>query len=92
MRAVGQADRGRATRDLLHGHDVRQVAKVGAAVVLRHGQAVHPEFAQLLPEVHRELVAAVDLGGAGRDLLCDELLQGIAQQCDVLAEFELDAG
>ena len=92
MRPVGQADRGRPARDLLHGDDVRQVAEVGAAVVFRHGQAVHAEFAQLLPEVHRELVAAVDLRGARRDFLGDELLQGLAQQRDVFAEVELHAG
>jgi hypothetical protein len=48
-----------------------------------------PSLAHLAPQVHRELVAAVDLGGARRDLGLGEGAHGVAQRVDVLAELEV---
>jgi hypothetical protein len=42
-----------------------QVAHVGAAVFLGHGDAQHAEVAHLLPGIHRELVGPVDLAARG---------------------------
>ena len=92
VRPVGQAHRGRPPGDLLHGHDVREIAHLGAAVLLGHGHAEHAEIPELAPEVHRELVLAVDLRGPRGDLGRGELLQGLAQHGDVLAEVEGQAG
>ena len=92
MRAVRQADRRRRARDLLHRDDVREVAEVAAAVLLLHGHAVQAERAELLPQVGGKDVVAVDLGGARRDLGGGELLHGVAQHVDRLAEVEGEAG
>ncbi len=69
MRAVGKADRRRGARDLLHGHDVREVAHHRAAEFLLDRDAEQAERAELLPQVRRKLVRTVDLRGARRDLL-----------------------
>ena len=53
---------------------------------------MNAEFTELGPEVHRELVAAVDFRSNRGDFLGHELLQGLAQQGDVVAEVELHAG
>ena len=58
----------------------------------RHGDAEHAELAHLAPQVHRELVAAVDLGGARRDLGLREVAHRVAQRVDVFAELEVEAG
>src|SRR5471032_2267238 len=83
--AVGQADRGRGARDFFHRHDVGQVAHVGAAVFLADGDAEHAQRAHLAPQVHGELVAAVDFGGAWRDFGGGELLHRFAQGGDIFA-------
>jgi hypothetical protein len=68
VRAITQADRGGRTADLLHGDHVRQVTHARTPVLLADGDAQHTQRAHLRPQVHRELVAAIDLGGTGRDL------------------------
>ena len=92
MRAVGQADRSRGARDFFHRDDVRQIAHVGAAVFFADRDAENAEVAHLLPQVHRELVAAVDLGRARRDFRLGELLDGFTQGGDVLAVVKAQAG
>jgi hypothetical protein len=92
VRAVAQADRGAGAADLLHRDHVRQVAHVGAAVLLGHGDAQHAQLAHLAPQVHRELVAAVDLGRARRDLGLGKVAHRVAQRVDVFAELEVQAG
>ena len=69
MRAVGQADRGRAARDFLHRHAMGEIAEPGAAVFLLDGDAVQAERAHLRPQIAREGVGLVDLVGARRDLV-----------------------
>ena len=62
-----------------------QVAHLGAAVFLVDGDAEHAQVAHLAPQVHRELVAAVDFGGARGDFDGGELLHRFAQRGDVFA-------
>ncbi len=92
MRAVGQPDRSRSTADFLHGHAVRQVAEVAAAILFLHGDAEQAEIAHFHPQVRREQVVAVDLGGARRDLRARELVDRLAQHLDVFAEVEIQGG
>mmetsp|Transcript_26227 Transcript_26227/g.61964 ORF Transcript_26227/g.61964 Transcript_26227/m.61964 type:complete len:421 (+) Transcript_26227:5135-6397(+) len=92
VRAVGQAHRRAGAADLLHRHHVGQVAHVGAAVLLGDGDAQHAQLAHLAPQIHRELVAAVDLGGAWRDLGLGKGAHRVAQSVDVFAELEVQAG
>ena len=91
MRAVGQPDRGRAARNLLHGDDMGEIAHVGAAILLRRGHAEQAEIAKTLPEVGREQVGFLDLSGARRHLRLDKGAHGVAQHADVLAQIEVDA-
>ena len=51
-----------------------------------------PSSPILSPQVHRELVAAVDLGRARRDLGLGERVHGVAQRVDVFTEHEIQAG
>ncbi len=51
-----------------------------------------PRSPIFLPQVHRELVAAIDLACAGRDLGLRERVHGVAQCVDVFAEHEVQAG
>ena len=85
MRAVRQADRRRGARHLLHRHDVRQVAEVGAAVLLAHRHAVQAEVAELLPQVGREQVVVVDRGGARRDLVGGEARARVSRSISMVS-------
>ena len=80
MRAVTQPDRGRGAADFLHRHHMREVAHAGAAVFGRRGDSEQAEFAHLAPQFVRELVGAVDFGGARRDALGGERGRAFAQQ------------
>jgi DNA-binding transcriptional LysR family regulator len=64
--AVGQADRGGGAGDLLHGHDVFEIAEAEAAVFFLDGDAVQAQLAHFGPELALEGVGLVDLGGQGR--------------------------
>ena len=54
VRAVGQADRRRAARDLLHRDAMREIAQPCPAVFLGDRDAEHAEFAELRPQIARE--------------------------------------
>src|SRR3979411_686139 len=71
---------------------MREVARAGAAEFLLDRDAVQPEAPHLGPQVARKLVAAVDLLGARRDLVLREVLHGLAQLVDLVAETEIEAG
>ena len=88
MRAVGESHRARGARDLLHADDVREVAESGAAEALRHGDAEQPLPAERRPQVARKLVAAIDLGGHGRDLTARQIAGGVADQLLFRTELE----
>ena len=90
MRAVTQADRGRAAADLLHRDDMLEVAEAGAAVFLLDGDAEQAEFTEPGPEITRELVGPVDLVGARRDLVGGEAGDRIADHVCGLAEPEIE--
>jgi hypothetical protein len=69
---------------------VREVAHVAAAVLLLHRDAEQAHVAELAPQVGREFVVAVDLGGARRDFLLAHLVNRVAQHVDVFAEAEVE--
>ena len=69
MGAVGQAYGGRCPRDFLDRDAVLEIAEARAAIFLLDRDAVQSDCADLGPEVARKLIAAVDLGGAGCDLV-----------------------
>ncbi len=90
MRAVGQADRRRSARDFLDRDAMLEIAEPGAAILLLDGNAVQAERADFRPEIPRELVALVDLGGARRDLVAGEILHGFADGVRGFAEIEIE--
>jgi hypothetical protein len=92
VRAIAQAHRCAGAADFLHRDHVRQVAHVGATIFLGHGDAQHAERAHLAPQVHRELVAAVDLGRARSDLGLREIAHRVAQRVNVFSQLEVEAG
>ncbi|OIQ86770.1 hypothetical protein GALL_313590 [mine drainage metagenome] len=92
VRAVAQRHGSAGARDLLHRDHVRQIAHAGAAVGLGHRDAQQSEVAELAPQVHRELVVAVDLGRARRDLGDGEVAHRVAHRVDVGAELEIKSG
>ena len=61
MRAIGEADRGRGARNLLHRDAMFEIAKAKPAIFLRRGDPVQAERAHLRPEVAREKIVAIDL-------------------------------
>src|SRR5471030_88658 len=86
--AVGQADRRPCAADFLHRDDVREIAHAGAAVFFADGDAEQADGAELAPQVGGELVCAVDLGGAWRNLARGKIAHRVAQHVDVYAEVE----
>ncbi len=90
MRAVGQADRGRCARHLFDRDAVFEIAQARAAIFLLDGDAVQAERSDFGPEVARELVAAVDLGGARRDLVLRERMHRLADRIRGFAEVEVE--
>ena len=87
---VPQADRRRASADLLDGHDMLQIAKPGAAILLFDGDAVQAELAHLGPQVTGEFVAAVDLVGDRRDPVGGEAAYRVAQHVRGVAEIVIE--
>ena len=90
MRAIGQADRGGGARNLLDRDAVLEIAEPRAAIFLFDGNAVQAERADFRPEVARELIALVDLGGPRRDLVAGEILHGLADRVRGFAEIEVE--
>ena len=90
MRAVRQADRGRGARHFLHRDAVLEIAQARPAILLLDGDAVQAERADLGPEIARELIAAVDLGGTRRDLVLRERMHRLADRIRGLAEVEVE--
>src|SRR5829696_150448 len=63
MRAVGQAYRRRRPRKLLDRDAVLEIAEPASAILLLDGDAVQAELADPGPEIARELIALVGVGG-----------------------------
>jgi len=91
MRAVGETHAGRCAGNFFHRNHVRQIAHVGTAVFLAHGDAQHAQVAHLAPQVHRELVVAIDFGGAGGDFGLGKVTHRVAQGIDVFTKLEIQA-
>ncbi len=92
MRPVRQTNRGRCARDFFHRNDVREITHRGAAEFFFDSNTEDAEGAHLAPQIHRELVGAVDFGSARRDFGLRELLDGFAQGGDVFAMVKGQAG
>ena len=90
MRAVGEADRRRAAADLLDCNAVLEIAEARAAVLLLDRDAVQAERAHLRPQLARERVGLVDLGGNRRDLVGGERAHRVAQLVGRFAEAEVE--
>src|SRR6266702_4315617 len=90
MRAVGQADRGRRPRNLLDRDAMLEIAEAGSAIFLFHRDAMQAERSNFGPEVARELVAAVDLGGARRDLVLREGMHRLANRIRGFTQVEIE--
>ena len=69
VRAVAEADRGRGARHFLLRHDMLEIAEAEPAILLLDRDPVQPELAHLRPQMPREFVLLVDLGGDRRDLV-----------------------
>ena len=69
---------------------MRQIPHAGAAVFLLDRDAVQPERAHLGPQLDRETVGAVDLGGNRRDPVLGEIAHRRAQQVDLGAEIMVE--
>ena len=92
MGAVAEADRSRRARDFLLRDDMLEIAEAEPAILLLDGDAVQPELAHLRPQLAREFVGLVDLGGDRRDLVGGEALRRLADRVGHLAEVEIEAG
>ncbi|MNJ57782.1 hypothetical protein D3C77_533850 [compost metagenome] len=92
VRTIRQAHRGAGARDFFHHHHMGQIAHVGAAVFLVGRHAEHTELTEFAPEIHGELVAAVYLGRARRDLGLRKIAHRVAQHVQVFAQVEVQAG
>src|SRR5262249_55315535 len=92
MRTVRETDRARGAADFLHGDDVREIAHARTAVGLLHGDAEHAQGSHLAPQIHRELIAAIDLARARSDLGGRELPHRVAEHVDGVAEMEVEHG
>ena len=90
MGAVGEADRGRAAADLLHRDAMREIAHAGAAIFLLDRDAVQAERAHLGPQLDREAVGPVDLGGERRDAVLGKVAHRRAQHVDLGAEIKIE--
>ena len=90
VRAVGEADGGRGAAHLLDGDDVLEIAQPRAAILLLDGDAVQAELAHLGPQLAREAVGLVDLGGDRRHLVGGETLDLLAQGIGGLAQAEIE--
>src|ERR1700710_838041 len=90
MGAVRQPDRSRRPRHFFDCDTVLEIAQTSAAIFLFDGDAVQAERAHLRPEVARKLVAPVDFGGARRDLVAREGIDGLANRIRGFAEIEIE--
>src|SRR5262245_63932245 len=90
--AVGMPYGGRAAAYFLHCDSMLEVAETRAAVLLFDRDAEHPELAEFGPQLTRELVAAVELGGQRCDPIAGEAAHALAQLLGGFAEVEIEAG
>src|SRR5947209_6070153 len=92
MRTVAQAHRRGGARDFFKRDAMFEIAETGAAKLFFDRDSVQADRTHFRPEVARELVGAVDLGGARRNLILGEITCGRADHLGGLAEVEVEAG
>src|SRR6516162_1014442 len=92
MRAIGKADGGRGSRNLLHGHAMREITEPGATPFLFDCNPQKAERPKLRPQLAGETVGPVDLIGARRDFLLRKVAHRIAKHFDIAAKAEIEAG
>ena len=90
MRAVGKTHRSGAAADLLHRHAMREIAHPGAAIFFLDRDAVQAERAHLGPQLDREAVGPVDLGGERRDPVLGKAADRCPQHVDLRAEIKIE--
>ena len=67
---------------------MRQITQTCASVALIDRDAKHPHVAKLAPQIHRELVAAIDSRSPRANFLFDEITQRFAKRRDRLTEIK----
>src|SRR6056297_2896507 len=92
MRAIREPDTGGCPRDLLHRHDMVEIAEPRAAVLFGDGDAVQAELAHLRPEIAGKLVVAVDCLRTRGDLFLREGRDRLADGVGGIAEIEIEGG
>src|SRR5438105_14336292 len=92
VRAVTQPHRARGARYLLLRDDMLEIAEAKSAILLLHGDAVEPELTHLRPQVARELVSRVDLGGDRVDLVLGEAPRRLADRVGHFAQAKVETG
>jgi hypothetical protein len=71
---------------------VCQVAHVGATIDFGHRDAQHTNLAHLAPQVHGELIGAVNFGGTGCNFSLRKIAHSVAQRINVFTQLEIQAG
>ena len=92
MRAIGKADGGRGSRNLLHGHAMREITEPGATPFLFDCNPQKAERPTLMPQLAGEAVGPVDLIGARRDFRLRKVAHRIAKHFDIAAKAEIEPG
>src|SRR5215831_11756413 len=69
---------------------MREVAHAGAAILLLDGDAEEPERTHLRPQLDREAVGPVDLGGERRDMVLGKAAHRRSQHVDLRAEVKVE--
>src|SRR5260221_709035 len=92
MGSVRQSDRGRATANFLHRDAMGEITHAAAAVFFLDGNAVEAERTHSWPQLDRETISAIDLGGEWRNLRIGKIAHRRAQQVDLGAEIVIESG
>ena len=90
MRTVGEADRSRGAAHFLHRDAMRQIAHAGAAVFFLDGDPVQAECPHFRPQLDREAVGPVDLGGERGDAVLGKAAHRRPQHVDLGAEVKVE--
>jgi hypothetical protein len=90
VRAVREADRRGSAADLFHCDDMREITQAGAPEIFLYGDPEEAEVAELRPQLAREAILPIDVGGKRRDAFRGKLRHGGAQGVDVFSESEVE--
>ena len=85
MRAIGKTDGGGGSRNLLHGHAMREIAEPGATPFLFDCDPEKTKRPELRPQIARKTVGPVDFVGARRDLFLRKVAHRVAKHFNVAA-------